>query len=148
MRIDAGASQKITVRFSGSALSPGDYQGYLRIRSTQTTVETVVPYWYGVPDRIPRYLSELLTPVVELRARRRTHLLPRNRSDGRGAVIADAALVRSVGQLGSVASVASEDNLSPGVFHAIVLLGSFEGPNVFEIQVGQIKRQIVIEGQI
>ena len=51
-----------------------------------------------------------------------------------------------VGQ-GSVLSVKSEDSQSPGVFHAVVLLGTDEGPNVFEIEAGPVKRQVTIPGQ-
>ena len=145
VRIRAGASQNIAVRFSASSLSPGDYQGYLRIRNTQTAVDTVVPYWYGVPDRIPKYLSELQSPQAGPPGTAQ-HIYFRMTDLTGLALAAPIPVVRAVGQLGTVASVVSEDNLSPGVFHAVVLLGEYEGPNVFEIQAGQVKRQVTIEG--
>ena len=146
VRIGAGASQKVGVRFLGSALSPGAYQGYLRIRSTQTAVETVVPWWYGVPDRVPKYLAGLQAPDVGAPGTAQDIYF--RVTDLTGLPLADPMpVVRVVGDLGSVVSVASEDNLSPGVFHAVVLLDESEGINVFEIQAGQIKQQITIVGQ-
>jgi minor extracellular serine protease Vpr len=147
LRIGAGESQKIGVRFSAASLSAGEYQGYLRIRGTQSAITTTVPYWYGVPDRIPKYLSDLLTPEAGSPGTAQ-HIYFRV-TDLTGLPLASPVpAVRATGQQGSVVSVISEDADSPGVFHATVLLGDFEGPNIFEIQVGQVKRQITIIGQI
>jgi len=38
---------------SPSRFRAGEYQGLVTIRSTGTSVQTVVPYWYGVPSNIP-----------------------------------------------------------------------------------------------
>ena len=64
------------------------------------------------------------------------------------ALAAPVPGVRAIGGLGSVLSVKSEDSQSPGVFHAIVLLGLDEGPNVYEIEAGAVKRQVTIQGQV
>jgi hypothetical protein len=147
VRIGAGASQKIVARFSGRSLSPGDYQGYLHIRSTQTAVDTVVPYWYGVPDRIPKYLAELQTPTAGHPGTAQDIYFRMTDFTGL-ALAAPVPGVKSIAGLGSVLSVKSEDSQSPGVFHAVVLLGADEGPNVFEIEAGPVKRQITIQGQL
>src|SRR5205814_823686 len=104
------------------------YQGYVRIRNTQTAVETEVPYWYGVPDRIPKYLAQLQTPDVGAPGTAQ-HIYFRVTDLTGLALAAPVPVVRAVGELGSVVSVSSEDDLSPGVFHAVVLLGDYEGPN-------------------
>jgi hypothetical protein len=146
VRVAAGASQTVALRFSGSLLSAGEYQGYVHIRSTQTTVDTVAPYWYGVPDGVPKYLAELQTPAVGAPGTAQ-HIYFRVTDLTGLALISPMPSVRAVGLLGTVASVSSEDNLSPGVFHAVVLLGDYEGDNVFEIRAGQVTRQITIVGQ-
>jgi subtilisin family serine protease len=146
IRLGAGASHRVPVRFLASSLLAGEYQGYLRIRGTQTAIETVVPYWYGVPDRVPRYLVALETPDAGAPGTAQ-HIYFRV-TDLTGLPLATPMpTVRTVGQSGSVLSVTSEDQLSPGVFHAVVLLGDYEGANVFEIQAGEVKRQITIYGQ-
>jgi minor extracellular serine protease Vpr len=147
VRIGPGQSQKITVRFSAASLSAGEYQGYLRIRRTQSAIAATVPYWYAVPDRIPKYLSDLLAPEVAWPGTAQ-HIYFRV-TDLTGLPLASPIpAVRPIGPQGSVVSVISEDAESPGVFHATVLLGDFEGPNIFEIQSGQVKRQITIIGQM
>ena len=147
IRITAGASRKIVARFTAQSLSPGDYQGYLHIRSTQTAVDTVVPYWYGVPDRIPKYLAMLQTPGAGQPGTAQDIYFRVTDLTGL-ALAAPLPVVRAIGGLGAVLSVKSEDSQSPGVFHAIVLLGSDEGPNVFEITAGPVKRQVTIQGQV
>jgi subtilisin family serine protease len=147
VRIGAGASQNLTVRLSGAFPGPGEYQGYVHIRSTHSAVESVVPCWYAVPDRIPRYIVELQTPPVGAPGTAQ-HIYFRV-TDGTGFALAGPVPeVTAVGQLGKVLSVKSEDDLSPGVFHAVVLLGDYEGPNVFEIRAGDVKRQVTIQGQL
>jgi hypothetical protein len=146
VRIAAGASQTIPVRLGGAALSPGEYQGTLRIRGTQSGVDAVVPYWYGVPDRIPKFIAQLTVP----------HAGPPDSvqdiyfrvTDLAGLPLPDAApAVKVVGGFGSVLGIASMDSESPGVFHAIVALGTQDGPNEFEIDAGPATSRITIQGQ-
>ena len=54
------------MRLSAPSITVGEYQGYMHIRGTQSTVDTLVPYWYGVPDRMPRYVTELQSPDAGL----------------------------------------------------------------------------------
>jgi subtilisin family serine protease len=147
LRVGAGASQKVAVRFPVSSLRPGTYQGYLRIRSSQTSGDTVVPYWYGVSDGIPKYLASLEAPEVGAPGTAQ-HVYFRVADLAGLPLVSPTPAVRVVGALGSVVSVDSEDALAPGVFHAVVLLGDDEGINVFEIQAGPLKQQIVIAGQL
>jgi subtilisin family serine protease len=146
VRVAAGASQTVALRLSVTSLSAGEYQGYVHIRSTQTAVDSVVPYWYGVPDGVPKYLAELQTPAVGAPGTAQ-HIYFRVTDLTGLALMSPRPEVRTVGLLGTVVSVTSEDDLSPGVFHAVVLLGDYEGDNVFEIQAGRVTRQITIVGQ-
>lgn len=61
--IDAGASGAIAVRFTATDLAPGEYQGYVVVRRTQSDVITHVPYWFAVPGE-PKYIPLLLTPTA------------------------------------------------------------------------------------
>ncbi|HZP93182.1 MAG TPA: S8 family serine peptidase [Burkholderiales bacterium] len=144
--VAAGATQNVAVRFSGSGLAPGSYQGFLRIRGTQSAVETVVPWWYGVPDRVPKYFAWLQAPDAGSPGTAQ-HIYFRITDLTGVPLISPAPVVRAVSLLGTVASVTSEDALSPGVFHAIVVLGEAEGTNVFQIQAGALMQQIAIVGQ-
>jgi subtilisin family serine protease len=146
VRIAAGASERVPVRISIPSMTAGTYQGYIRVRGTNSAVEMLGPYWYGVPDRIPRYVAELQVPAVGAAG------TPQNIwfriTDQTGLPLPDAApTVRAMGALGSVLSIRSEDRQSPGVFQAVVMLGVEEGPNVFQIDSGPVSRRIVIFGQ-
>jgi subtilase family protein len=146
VRIAAGASQKVALHLSAPSTTAGEYQGYVHIRGTQSAVDTVVPYWYGVPDRIPKYVTELQVPGAASAGS--TQDIYFRVTDLTGLPLPAAApVVKAVGALGSVLGVRSEDSLSPGVFHAIVLLREDDGPNVFEIDAGRVSRRIIILGQ-
>jgi subtilisin family serine protease len=145
LRIRAGGEQRISIRLRGSGLAAGEYQGWIRLRGTQSAVETIVPYWYGVADGVPRHVTTLGAPSIgESGAPQDVYFRV---TDGAGTPLAlPAASVRALSESGSVLSVTSEDKESPGVFHAILLLGNDDGPNVFEIAAGPAKQQLVIQG--
>ena len=47
--LEPGASKTVAVRITIANPDPGQYQGYLQISGTKTSVSTTVPYWLGVP---------------------------------------------------------------------------------------------------
>jgi hypothetical protein len=146
VRIAAAASQTIPVRLGGSALSSGEYQGTVRIRGTQSGVDAVVPYWYGVPDRIPKFVAQLAVPYAGSPDSAQDIYF--RVTDLAGLPLPDAApVVKVVGGFGSILGLQSLDGESPGVFHAIVLLGPQDGPNEFEIDAGPASGRITIQGQ-
>ena len=55
-----GASQNVNVSLSGSGLNPGEYDGFLAVTGTQTSVTTRVPYWFGVPGTAVANIAALL----------------------------------------------------------------------------------------
>jgi minor extracellular serine protease Vpr len=53
------ASQKVSLHLAGTGLSPGEYDGFLAVSGTQTSVATRVPYWFGVPGSAVKNISTL-----------------------------------------------------------------------------------------
>ena len=143
--IAPGGSTRVSARFTASALTPGEYQGYVRIRAAGAGVETVVPYWYGARDGVPHDVTELAAPPRAASGSLQDIYFRITDSAGM-PVAAITPNVTATGLLGSVLGVASVDDLSPGVFHAMVMLGVLDGPNVFQIVAGPVRRQITIEG--
>jgi minor extracellular serine protease Vpr len=54
-----GASQTVNVSLTGTGLAAGEYDGFLAVTGTQTSVTTRVPYWFGVPGTAVQYVSLL-----------------------------------------------------------------------------------------
>jgi subtilisin family serine protease len=145
VRIGAGASQELSVHLTGQSLSPGEYQGYLRIQSTQTTVNTILPYWFGVADGVPKYVADLQRPGTASAGSVQDIYF--RVTDAAGAPVSVVTpAVKAIGGIGSVLRVTSEDAQSPGVFRAVVQLAVDDGANVFEIGVGAVRKQITIVG--
>jgi hypothetical protein len=146
VRIATGATERVPIRLAAPAMTVGEFQGYIRIRGTQSTVETVVPYWYGVPDHIPRYVTELQVPPVAPSGT--TQDIWFRVTDQTGVPLPAAApAVRAIGALGTVLGIRSEDSQSPGVYHFVVRLGDDDGPNVFQVDAGPASRRITILGR-
>ncbi|HLJ15672.1 MAG TPA: S8 family serine peptidase [Bryobacteraceae bacterium] len=55
----AGAFGQVTVQFNVSALPPGEYQGFIQVASTQTSVQTDIPYWFGATGVSPANIAIL-----------------------------------------------------------------------------------------
>jgi minor extracellular serine protease Vpr len=144
VRLAAGASEQVPMHLTTSVLAPGEYQGYLHIQGAQSAIDTVVPYWYGVPDGVPKSVTELAGPDVAAPGSLQDIFF--RVTDASGLPIPSApATVRPIGALGSVLRVTTEDSLS--AFHAVVLLDRQDGPNLFEIAAGPVRRQVTILGQ-
>ncbi|MEI4896527.1 hypothetical protein Q8G71_35120, partial [Klebsiella pneumoniae] len=62
LRLAAGASASVSLRMPATAPAEGQAQGRLRIRGTRSDVETVIPYWYAVPDQVPADIAVLSAP--------------------------------------------------------------------------------------
>ena len=145
VQLDAGASAGVTVTFAAAGLTAGAYEGFVSVQGTASGIEMRVPYWYGVPSGVPRYITVL-----------------DEQSSGRaGALVSDAVLFRitdAAGLLaegltpevsvvsggGTVVSVRSRQGISPGAFGLNVRLGPRSGANVFRIQAGDMTRDVTI----
>ena len=142
------AAANLRVAFSGTALQPGPYEGFLIIRGTASGVETRIPYWYAVTSTVPRRITLLQTAA----------------GGRRGAVVNEAAIFRVtdvsgvpmsglspvaevVSGGGQVLDVVSRGDLSPGAYELNVRLGRQSGTNVFRIQAGEITSELTIAGR-
>lgn len=147
IQLDAGASQTVTLRWTGTALDPGEYFGFLQIRGTRSAVEARVPYWYAVPTGTPAFLTVLnareqgaagasLRRAIYFRVTDATGIPVRN-------VRPEVTVVAGGGEVTAVDFVDSE---YPGVYAVSVRLGEQGGRNEFRIQVGELRRSVVIQG--
>jgi subtilisin family serine protease len=141
LRLTAGESRPVTLRLAASAPVAGVSQGYLRIRSSRTDVETVVPYWYAATDQQPFEIVILSAPASGRGGSlQRINFRVIDRSGVPVFTILPTA--RVITGDGTVTSVVRND-LN---FQAQIRLGDF-GPNVFEIDAGQASIQVSIQAQ-
>jgi minor extracellular serine protease Vpr len=59
VQLDPGISQQISTTVNASNLTPGEYQGYLKVSSTVNSSVAMIPYWFAVPGPDPVGLSIL-----------------------------------------------------------------------------------------
>lgn len=142
VQIDAGSAKTITVNLQGTQLNAGQYQGFLSIRSTQTDVETRLPFWYGVPSNVARQITVFDPPTT---GRRLAQLSFQFRPlDAAGIPTTDAPVITAASGGGTVISTDSLDDSVPGLYETLVRLGPTRVDNVFEIQVGKTVTSVTI----
>ena len=61
--LDPGQSKTVYAFWTANGLAPGEYQGYIVVRSANSYAS--IPYWYGVPTGVPADQIFLLTPGPE-----------------------------------------------------------------------------------
>ncbi len=143
-----GASQQVTLTLTPPGPPAGEHQGFLWIRGGSTAAEIHVPYWYAITSAEPANLTivhadeegqagELLRRAIGIRI-----------TDAAGVPITSVPpRVSVVSGGGSVESVVSADQSSPGLFEASVRLGAVAGSNVFRIEAGDLSKEVTIEGR-
>ncbi len=147
VQLAPGASQRVTVRLGGSGLEAGEYQGFLRVRGTGASPEARIPYWYAVRSGVPAYLAvlqkrESAAPDSLLRGAIYVRV-----TDGSGVTVRDVQPTATVAAGGGeVTGIVSVDDEIPGVWAVSVRLGPAAGRNEFEIQAGEIKKTVVVQG--
>ncbi len=143
-----GASQPVTLTLAPPGSPAGEHQGFLWIRGSRTGAEIHVPYWYAITSDEPANLTivhsagsgtagELLSRAIGVRL-----------TDAAGVpIVRVLPRVTAVSGGGTVQSVISADESSPGLFEVSVRLGAVAGPNVFRIEAGDLSKEVTIEGQ-
>ncbi|MCC6367046.1 MAG: S8 family serine peptidase [Bryobacterales bacterium] len=53
----SGQSASVSLTLAAGSLASGEYQGYVRVRSTATNSEMHIPYWYGVASSTPKFVK-------------------------------------------------------------------------------------------
>jgi hypothetical protein len=140
--ISAGASQSLPVHFSASPPAAGQSQGYLHIRSAQTGMDTVVPYWFAVPDQVPFDIPVLSNPgVAPAGSIQRIGFRIIDRSGV--PVTTVTPTLKVVTGSGSTFTV-SFDGVN---YLGVVRLGSDTPGNVYQIDAGPASVQFSVTGQ-
>jgi hypothetical protein len=139
LNLSAGESKRITVNWTASGASAGEYQGILRIRGTRSGVESRVPYWLGVPSNQPKYIH------VVTGSQSGQSLFIRA-VDQAGIVIGDVqptiTVVSGPGRVNGTPQ--SWDDLYPGYWRVSVRL-SVQAPTVFRIEFGSLSQEITVD---
>ncbi|MDQ6662926.1 MAG: S8 family serine peptidase [Acidobacteriota bacterium] len=147
--LQPGASANVAVTFTGSLLQAGQYEGAIHIQSANApSVDTHVPYWYGVGGPASQIVDFTVLDETTGRA---------------GARVRQAFLFRVVDesgipllnpdvQVGAGAgggSFVKLDHLSeiPGLLAITIQLGLTPGTNIFHVQVGDLNRDFAILGR-
>lgn len=146
--LEAGASREVPVKFALDAATPGEYQGFVEVRSTNTDVVARVPFWCGVRSDIPRFVR-----VVDAKTTGTPGGLIRNAvifqvTDAVGIGIGNAApRIVQVSGGGRAAGIYPVDDEIPGGYIADIRLGPLAGDNVFRIEAGDVSASFTIRGQ-
>jgi len=144
VNLEPGASASINVNFNASGLTPGQYEGFIRVTDTITGVEMRVPYWYGIRSDSPKYITILDvrngTPSQSVR----DAVLFRV-TDASGIPLTDIEPVVTVVSGGAaLTSVTSRDRLIPGAFGITLRLGPVRGSNRVRIQAGDVIKEVTL----
>lgn len=112
------------------------------------TVETRVPYWYGVTSATPVQITDLDSTTSGRRGSLKQDALTFHITDAAGVPITSVTpQVTVTAGGGSVVSVSSQDSSAPGLFSVTVRLGSVAGTNTFHVVAGNIAADFFIAGQ-
>ena len=142
--LEPGKSADIAVKFTATGLTAGQYEGFVKIRGTNSEVEDRLPYWYAVASDVPANLTPLWvigisnneTPRAGARVNDAIYFRVTDKS---GIVLPNATpTVTVVSGGGTVIETVSQNRLYPGVFSASVRLGARRGDNVFRLEVGSV----------
>ncbi len=147
LRLQAGESRQVNIRWFAAGLGAGEHWGFLIVRGASSPVPLRVPYWYGVRDQTPRYISIVedtgSTPRAGLTFRFYVRI-----GDASGLAMMDTPPVVTVaGGTGSVQGVASSDSAYPGMWRVDVRLDSLPVLNAFRVAAGDLSRTVQVGGQ-
>ncbi len=146
LTLEPGASGTVSVTWPAADLPPGAYQGILRIGDCANDAALRVPYWYAVRSPVPRYIT-LLTGALQ-GAPGSAIQVPVRVTDRAGLALFVEPRVTALAGGGQVVAVKSLEPVFPGIWNLEVNLGSQPGNNVFEIEAGGLRKEVVIEGRV
>ena len=142
-----GVSGTVSVSFTGSNLAPGGYEGVILVTGANGSVESRVPYWYGVQSTTPVSITNLHSTTSGKSGSRQSGAIQFRVTDAAGLPVTDVTPVVTVtAGGGTITGVVSQDSVSPGLFSVSVRLGSVAGTNTFLVQAGDISAKFNITG--
>ncbi len=144
--VPAGQARPVTVSFQQAGLAPGEYQGFVELRSGDGSLARV-PYWAATPFAEPSFITFLVTRATGTAGRRLDGAAIFRVTD-RNGIILNGVPVRAtvVKGGGSVERVYSRDGVFPGEQVMDVTLGAAAGENVFRLQAGSVQEDVLIQG--
>lgn len=140
-----GGTAEIEVKLEGSNLGSRAYEGLLVVRSTQSNVETRIPYWYAVPGQTGSIISLVAPPESGSTSSR--HEIVFRTLDSAGVPLLGEPKITAVSGEGSTMGIESYDEVIPGLYVATVRLSAAPGDNVFEIEANGITRRFTISAE-
>ena len=147
VRLDPGASTSVSVTLTGSNLVAGGYEGLVLVAGANGSVESRVPYWYGVATTTPVRITDLRSLASASRNSRQRDAILFRLTDAAGLPIASVnPKVTVTAGNGTVTSLSSLDTTSPGLFSLSVRLGPLSGTNTFHVQAGDVAFDFNITG--
>jgi minor extracellular serine protease Vpr len=152
LQIPPGGTGTVQVTIPGGGLTPGEYEGAIHIQGVNTTTDTHVMYWFGVPSATPYLLTDMGSDSSDARGQLAPAAMVFRLTDPAGLPVANAlSLVKvtfagvqnantsvfsSTGN-GAVGNVYALDSYSPGTIAADVTLDTRRNYyNVFTVTVG------------
>ncbi len=145
--LPAGQSQYVGVRFSGTSLPPGVYQGYIHIQGTRPEADIHLPYWHAVGSGIAKYVTVRSAPSAGTPGEVLSDLIYVRVSDQYGVAITDPLPEITVQEGGGEVVHLSASLAFPNTVWFKVKLGPEAGENVFKITAGAASATVVIRGE-
>ena len=148
--LDPGTYFDDPLTFTATGLLAGEYEGFIAIQGSHSSVAARIPYWYGVASNKPAHITVLYLPTAPPAANVEIEDAIWFRvTDSSGIIdgtVTPVVLVTSGG--GSVQSVDSLNSYFPGVWGVNLRLGPTSGAsNVFTIVAGALTQTVTIVSQ-
>ena len=162
LQLGPGQSGTVQVTIPGGVLTAGEYEGDIHIQGANTSVDTHVPYWFGIPSSTPYLLVDMGSDEVDTHGQTTndgaiifrvtdasriimTNLIPQVQVTFKG--ISPDGVTFSPGT-GKVAQIYAADSYSPGTIAVDVTLDSHRNVyNVFTVTVGSLSYDFYIFGE-
>jgi len=142
--LDAGASQTIKLTWNDPTPPAGAYQGFVEVAS-DSGASARLPYWLAVRDTVPKQIA-LLQPPASGNPGASKLVLVRVVDQSGLSLVEPAPTVTAASGGGSVIGVSLLGEPYTGVYGVRVRLGDAAGVNVFEIQAGDVRAEVRIDG--
>jgi hypothetical protein len=145
LQLAKGGSQDLNIHFQASLPAPGEYQGYIVVHSAASSIDSRIPYWFGVPSNVPKFITILEQQTTG--KRRSQQFIYYRITDVSGIPVSDTPTVTVESGDGVVQLTESLDDESPGLIGTAVRLGATAGDNAFRITLGDKSAIVHITGQ-
>ncbi|MCC6364875.1 MAG: S8 family serine peptidase [Bryobacterales bacterium] len=142
--LDAGASQTIKLAWNDPTPPAGAYQGFVEV-AADSGASARLPYWLAVRDTVPKQIA-LLQPPASGNPGASKLVLVRVVDQSGLSLVAPAPTVTAASGGGSVIGVSLLGEPYTGVYGVRVRLGDAGGVNVFQIQAGDVRAEVRIDG--